>query len=292
MNKDLSIEKILSSKSSRHHYIPQFLIEGFTNSDGFLYVYDKQRDAIQKKPVSPKSIFFERNRNTVEILEGTSSSFLEEIYSNIDNRASKIIKYYQNEEILKIDFKTEETAYFLFFLITLFWRIPYTDFAAQDIWNRSEIISHIIDPKIIRKDQFHQKFQRSMLFKHTIDEMRKFGNRGNKSINIHKFSNDLFVISDNPILFERIPTKFREFNDLDFLVVINSKRIYSSTNNRLNNIDTYNAVYYNMLAIYQSHRYTACSDLMLLKESIKLFKETKNYPYSLLAATFFKNLTK
>jgi hypothetical protein len=44
-------------KSSRHHYIPQFLLNAFVNSDDNLYVFDKQKDKILDNPRPPKSIF-------------------------------------------------------------------------------------------------------------------------------------------------------------------------------------------------------------------------------------------
>lgn len=291
MKNDALIDKILSSKSTRHHYIPQFLIEGFTNNEGLVYVYDKQRNVILKKPLAPKSIFFERNRNTVEILEGTNSSFLEDIYSKIDTKASRIIKCFQNEDITKIDITQEQAANFLFFLMTLFWRIPFTDFAAQDVWERSEIISPLIDSEIIRKDPFYQKMERAKLFKHTIDQMSQFGKKGRISINIHEFSDDLFVLSDNPIVFQRTPLQFKEFNDIDFLFAVNSRRVYSSTEKKVTNINHLDALHFNMMSIHQSVRYAACSDIKLLIESVKLFKAFESYSYENLIGEWFKRLS-
>lgn len=291
MKNDALIDKILSSKSTRHHYIPQFLIEGFTNNEGLVYVYDKQRNVILKKPLAPKSIFFERNRNTVEILEGTNSSFLEDIYSKIDTKASRIIKCFQNEDITKLDITQEQAANFLFFLMTLFWRIPFTDFAAQDVWERSEIISPLIDSEIIRKDPFYQKMERAKLFKHTIDQMSQFGKKGRISINIHEFSANLFVLSDNPIVFQRTPLQFKEFNDIDFLFAVNSRRVYSSTEKKVTNINHLDALHFNMMSIHQSVRYTACRDIKLLNESVKLFKSFENYSYENLIGDWFNRLS-
>ena len=132
--------KYLQKRSSRHHYIPRFLIEGFTNDEGLLYVFDKKKNKILKTPQAPKGIFYERDRNTFELKQGQESSILEDtLYARIDNDASKIIKYFQNENLTKIDFTIENTAQFLFFLIALFWRIPYTDFTVEDLLNRSDL---------------------------------------------------------------------------------------------------------------------------------------------------------
>ena len=32
--------------STNHHYIPKFYIKGFTNSKGFLHIYDKLKDEL------------------------------------------------------------------------------------------------------------------------------------------------------------------------------------------------------------------------------------------------------
>ena len=52
------------SISKRHHYIPQFLIKRFADTDKMLYLYDKEKSAFAKEKRSPKSVFFEMNRNT------------------------------------------------------------------------------------------------------------------------------------------------------------------------------------------------------------------------------------
>ncbi len=87
--------KYLKKLSSRHHYIPQFLISGFANSDGLLYLYDKHKDKILKKPRPPKSIFFENDRNTLDLSNTTKTSIIEDfLYKEIDDKTSKVIKYY------------------------------------------------------------------------------------------------------------------------------------------------------------------------------------------------------
>jgi hypothetical protein len=48
--------------TSEHHYIPKFYLKGFTDSNGMLYRYDKQRDSIRY--IAPGSIFKEDNLNT------------------------------------------------------------------------------------------------------------------------------------------------------------------------------------------------------------------------------------
>lgn len=271
-----TLQELLKKKSSRHHYIPQFLINGFADDNGLLYIYDKQADKILSKQRPPKSIFFETDRNTVEIKDDVKSSFLEDyLYAEIDNQTSKIIKHYQTEELHKIDFQVEDTAILLFFLISLFWRIPKADYAAEDLMRRSIITTNSIDPEIIRNDPTYRKISRAGLFKHHIDEMRNFGMKGIKWSNIHQNEDPVYVIGDFPFLSRVQTNEFRKFNDTDILFAVSSRRIYSSTNYTLNNFSSRNSFGYNAAIIHQSLKYIASADLQVLINSIKLYKELK-----------------
>lgn len=267
-------DRIPQNKSTRHHYIPKFLIEGFKNKDGFLYVFDKEKGKILNKPQPPKSIFFEMKRNTIEVKDGIESSILEDVvYSKMDDRASKLVKTYQNKDLSEITFNAQEYAEFTIFLIVLFWRIPYTDYASEDLMKRSEILSPHIDPEIVRKDPMHIKLERFRLFQHTIDEMLKGGEWGQVNINIHGLGQDGYIIGDNPILFRRTPRLFSEFSSIDCLVALTSKRIYSSTQDKLVGLKRVNAMIYNAAIIHQSSRYVASGDYDLLANSIKFYQE-------------------
>src|SRR5690606_32502588 len=167
--KKYDFDKYLNKPSSRHHYIPRFLLNGFTNSDGLLYIYDKQKDEILKRPRPPKSIFFENDRNTLELNSTTKSSIIEDsLYAEIDKKTSRVIKYYQKEELLKIDFPDEDNSLLLFFLVTLFWRIPKTDYAANNLLDNSIITADGVDVEMIKKDPAFRKVSRARLFKHHI----------------------------------------------------------------------------------------------------------------------------
>lgn len=281
---------IEQKNSTRHHYIPKFLIEGFKNSEGLLYVFDKEKNKILKNPRSPKSIFFEDDRNTVELTETLESSVLEDVlYSKIDNESSPIVKQYQKDPLNEIKFAPEDNAKFLFFLITLFWRIPNTDFAAEDVMNRTVISSSGIDPKVLQNDPTFRKMQRAGLFKHQIDEMIKFGKKGTKWVNIHQSGREIYVIGDNPILFKTVPGKFSEFNDIDFLIAVSSNRIFSSTNSSFKNLTEINSIRYNAAVINQSTRYVGCSNLEALNQSIQLYTELKSLGLqSLIAERVFE----
>lgn len=277
MNEEYDFSNYLNKPSSRHHYIPRFLINGFTNSDGLLYIYDKKKDEILKKPRPPKSIFFENNRNTLELNKTTKSSIIEDLlYAKIDQKTSPITKYYQTEELSKINFQIEDNAIFLFFLITLFWRIPNTDYTASNLMDNFKIIANGIDPELLKRDPVFRKISRATLFKHHIDEIKRLATKGKKWVNIHQSGIPIYVIGDYPILFRNQTDKFSEINNTDILTAVSSNRIYSSTNNKLTNFSTRHSMLYNACIINQSMKYIACGALDSLEESISLYKKVKD----------------
>lgn len=50
--------------TKRHHYLPEFYIKGFLNSNGKVFVYDKHKKAFNPNEQSPKQFF----SNGIEIL--------------------------------------------------------------------------------------------------------------------------------------------------------------------------------------------------------------------------------
>lgn len=268
--------KHFEKKSSRHHYIPQFLINGFTDTNGLLFIYDKQIDKILSKQRSPKSIFFEIDRNTIELKGDIKSSILEDsLYAEIDNMSSKVIKYFQTKSLDEIDFKAEDIATLLFFLITLFWRIPKTDYASDGIMDRAIISTTNGDAEQLRNSPAYRKLSRAGLFRHHIAEMINFGVKKNKRNNIHQHEKPIYVIGDFPFLLRNQVDEFRKFNDEDILFAVSSTRLYSSTSESLKNFTQINSYCYNAAIINQSIKYIACAELQVLEQSIKIYKELK-----------------
>jgi len=260
--------------SSRHHYIPRFLINGFTNAEGMLYVYDKKKDEIGKRQRSPKSVFFEIERNTIELDKSIKSSVVEDqFYSNLDNTTSQVIKMLQTEELEKINFDVENTSMVLFFMINLFWRIPKTDYAFKDLMDRSTITSDGMDPETLRNDPVYRILNRPGIFKHHVDEIRKFGIKGTKWYNIFHNNMPVYVIGDYPILFKEQPNEFRKFDESDILFAVSSNRIYSSTLVKFGTFPVVNSFRYNAAVISQSVRYVAAGDLKVLEQSVAYYKK-------------------
>jgi len=270
---NLNLDKYKRKTSSRHHYIPKFLINGFTNQQGKLYVYDKEKDFIQNNSRPPKSIFFEWDRNNITLPDKTESSIIEDfLFQEIDNIGSEVVKYFQETKLQEIQFNDDNVAQFLYFLICLFWRIPKTDFAVDDLVKNAEIRINGINPDILKKDKAFIKVQRTGIIRHTIKEMISNGESFKKFVNIHRIQDNILVIGDNPLLYRKLTQEFSSFGKEDFIIAISSNRIFSSTKYDLGTLSKINAVAYNTAVIRQSVRYVCCGNLDVLEKSVKTYK--------------------
>jgi len=110
------------SISKRHHYIPQFLIKRFADEDNMLYLYDKEKGTFAKQKRSPKSVFFDMNRNTLDF-GGTLNDNLEKLYAELDEKFSRDLV-----EIVKYENITVEGLMSLLVMVSsLKWRLPTND---------------------------------------------------------------------------------------------------------------------------------------------------------------------
>lgn len=110
------------SISKRHHYIPQFLIKRFADTDNMLYLYDKEKGAFAKEKRSPKSVFFEMNRNTLEIA-GIPNDNLEKLYAELDAKFAADLTAMAQEGNITV----ERLTSLLLFVSSLKWRLPAND---------------------------------------------------------------------------------------------------------------------------------------------------------------------
>lgn len=274
---DLDENLFFKKDSSRHHYLPIFFINGFTNDLGKLFVYDKLKDEINQESKSPKSVFFEWDRNTINVTNDTESSVIEDLlYTKLDSKCSEVIKHFNQPTFENILLNEENMSAFLIFVIVLFWRIPFTDWAVNDILDRAKINSQSIDPDVLRKDESFRKMQRIQLINHTIDQI--IGAYQNFKIfsSVQQFNQDVFVLGDSPLIFKFLPNKYQDFVTSEYFIAINSRRLYSSTQKEPIKYSITNIRNYNYAVINQSNRYVVCANLDLLKSTIDNYKNIKD----------------
>ncbi len=212
-------------ESSRHHYIPQFYLKGFTNRGGKLAVYDKKKMKLKRGYFSPKSHFFEFDRNML-IVDGISTSFLEDLYQHYDGSLSTLFRLFRENLEDKNILNAQNIMNLKLFIAMMFWRIPESDKYVNKFFrgiNFNNLGLRIIDkntggeaPDKIKEKYFNDSnFRESCRF--LILPLSTFRVLLQDSdINNWRYyyseSEALHLCSDNPIIFKN-PLKFFTFED-------------------------------------------------------------------------------
>jgi hypothetical protein len=111
----------MSSKSRRHHYVPQFLTKYFSDDKGQINVYDKKNDKFYKN--SAINLFLEKDRNTFPNIEGIQDDVIERIYSSLDSQFSRVLSDITTSG--KISNENFKTLLLLAYISK--WRVPQYD---------------------------------------------------------------------------------------------------------------------------------------------------------------------
>ena len=273
--------------SSKHHYIPRFLIRQFADEEGMLYIYDKSKGQIQRDKKGAGAIFFEMNRNTIKI-EGQSNDNMEKLYGAIDDKFAKGLN-----TLLKTKTLTEEVAVDVVMLAsTLKWRIPATD---GDFDNLSDELGYAELPIKINLSGTNHEAEKSAMeelihsetFKQTkrvIFPFLPFYTNGyldnQKLFNIFKRS---YIINDNRInsilgdvpILEKNPGDVHNFSDQIFPISNQITFIYSTTGNqKIKDMTFY--VQRDIAILEQSKQYVVSRDKAYLQSIINAHAVAKN----------------
>ncbi|WP_343748178.1 DUF4238 domain-containing protein [Fluviicola sp.] len=108
--------------SSKHHYIPKFLIKKFADEKGKVWVYNKEKKRFDKDPKSPAGVFYELNRNTFD-LNGTTSDIIEKRYSKIETMLSPVLTRVLQSQTLN----GTDLTWLIYLASLMKWRVPAQD---------------------------------------------------------------------------------------------------------------------------------------------------------------------
>ena len=100
------------SKPRRHHYLPQFYLNYFTNNEGIFYIYDEQREEIRQQ--TPINTALKRDLYVIKQTNGENSYLLEEIFSEYESQAKILFEKIKKQEEL-----CYEEKYIMSFFIAL-----------------------------------------------------------------------------------------------------------------------------------------------------------------------------
>lgn len=281
----------MQPKSSRHHYIPIFIIKGFTNSDGKVYVYNKEKDQIEKKIKAPKSIFYEFDRNSMTGPDGQAISFIEnDFYSKDDSFIAPFFKQVRTFDFNKHPFDKYSKQLLHQFLIRLFWRVPRADELSRELIKKSN--SNLKEtPKHFEDFEGFGKALLTTLPLKTIDLFEHLDESDFiKNAHFYDSKTPQLVLGDLPMLHNPFPMSMQDLVCGEFAFPMSSTRLFIYSSQQSNAIKSDHCYYFNACIIHQSKKYVVSADKETLELSIKIWKELhkRNGMYALRNEIFRK----
>lgn len=274
------------NNSNRHHYIPIFFIKGFTNENGKLFYYDKNKNKLDRNPKSPKQLLFEWNRNTVTIND-KEIDVVEKLFQLAE---SKLAVTYN--KIIKGEILTElDLRYLILFLLHLHWRVPNQDYNNKvyfknidhkdsflKIVNKktgklipNELFQTIIKEPLIAKSNSLSRFIEDYLRNENEINQDNWTMSASNSKNSFKFN----ILSDNPLLLKNELSE----NILNTEIIFpfsKNKTVHHTNGKKLTIIEPEKIVAIHILSFIQAKKIVCSSNLEYLEFISELSKAYTN----------------
>jgi hypothetical protein len=280
-------------KTIKHHYIPQFYLKYFTNCNGNYHVFDKEYNKFKNDPQSPRTSFFDYNRNRIKI-NNINTDLIEKMYSNFENQFSKFINFITAHHYEIEVVENEDMIYMLKCYISMqFWRLPAHDVYVDEFIRNHNFKSsrnNLIDKngnnffddakifELIRDDKNFRYYFRCFIMPYLLFNI--FENEKKiaewRIYNTESDSNFSFLCSDMPIVFD----KFDDF------FMFKGKILFPITKNRILIItekeypEYFPASFWgniNLVLYEQSNRYLSVLNKDYLNELISLYNDMSDF---------------
>jgi len=260
----------MESVSWRHHYIPQFYLNGFTSSNGKFKIYDVEKNKFVQngKEFSPISYFFEIDANTL-ISSSDKDDHLEKKYSQIDDRIAKIFhKIDKSTADEKFNINADDIAQLQYFVSVMYWRMPANYNEVKSIIHRKELrelglILKKTGEALISAEEMEMKIKEDANF----FKMMKFWFPNISYPELFDCKTPLHIIpfiegfpsicSDNPVIC-RDPEYFQVYKD-DFIMPINNTKVFMR-GEKLKKPDGVVKIMIDTLIYKQAKKYVCCTD--------------------------------
>ncbi len=272
----------MNNVSWRHHYIPEFYLKGFTNSNGKFKIFDveQQRFIRQGKEFSSESYFFEVDGNTV-VNENGASDFIEKLYSKTDDRISKLFDKIRNAQSdTRFGVTEDDMPALQHFVSIMFWRLPINYNQVKYLIKEKDLneLGLLINSKetgeVLRDSVLERRLKSDPNFFRALKQILPYLTYKRifdctTPLTIQAFPNGLPALcSDNPIIFEKSIFPDVYFDDFIFpltnnLVFIRGKQI--------NNIMTSIKVAIDLILMKQARKYVSCTDELYIESLNNLY---------------------
>lgn len=272
--------------SWRHHYIPQFYLNGFTSEKGSFKIYDIEKKSFVKngKDFFPESYFFEKDSNTIFGSKG-KTDFQELKYQKLDSKASEIFYRINNSQSdSNYNINDEDIAYLQYYVGVMYWRNPINYQEIEYLINKKRLkeiglITKDLNGNILDDIELENKLKSKPAF----FKMMKYWFplisypevfECETPLHIFQFPHGLpSLCGDNPII-SRSPETFRVYND-DFIFPINSTKILIRGNQIIDMMSSVK-IKIDLLVYKQSRKYVCCTDKSYLEKLDWLYDRNYN----------------
>lgn len=267
---------------SKHHYLPQFYLRGFTNEQGrfMIYLVKEQRFKQNGKLFTPASHFFSPDDNTV-LTDGVRDDYLETLYSGNETRYARIL-----EKIRSVDqgfgLDKQQVVWLNYFAGELFWRVPSQRpviNATTDLHRLNQLGVAVIDKKTLLQvdpEQFSEWVKADPSYFQRLRNVLPATNYWNLldcdwPCTVKTFTDPFPAIcSDNPVIL-RHPEKADAFLD-DLIFPLATNKVFFRIR-EMREIFAPNIKFYiDMLLLLQAKEYVCCTDQDYVQQLIAVFE--------------------
>ncbi|MFB2803203.1 DUF4238 domain-containing protein [Shewanella seohaensis] len=288
--------------SINHHYVPQLYLRGFVAESGRIQVFNKQLEKFEKDKQTPRTILFEKHRNTITY-QGVRTDALEKLYGTIESPLGKFFDLVRNG-LSANELISKEGIYLLKAFVALqFWRMPLLDsmvehhiktldltrFGSSITLNGVNIGDCTQIKNALENDSGFRHFFRCFMLPLLTFDLRVHDS-DYESWKVHNVSSEYkgwnnFLTGDNPLLFEDLTEMFA-FKSKFIMPLSNNQLItFSPVQNHTTDLDPLFTTYLAMATYNQCHRYVVGTNKDYI-EQIKSFVGLDIEPSDLRAELF------
>lgn len=264
----------MSNISWRHHYIPQFYLQNFTNSINMFYIYlvKENRYKANGKLFSPESHFFEEDGNTLS-LEDTITDFLETSqYKKYDNTIAELFKKIKLAKDKKYGLSDKDMPLLQYFIAHLFWRNPMNNELVKELIKKNGLSGLGIQFKDRKTNEVTQNTNLEKQLMENKDYYKAIKYWLPTFLFPTLFENDspltiiTFIpgelpsfLSDNPIIL-RNPNSFDIYNN-DFILPLSRDKILIRTKKIKSEIQNNVRILIDLILVKQAIKFVSTTDL-------------------------------
>lgn len=282
----------MTETSWRHHYIPQFYLKNFTNSENQFHIYSVKKGNYKAKGklFSPESHFFEEDGNTL-VTEQGSTDFLEtDFYKSLDNDVAKLFYKIRYSTEDRHGLSEEDMPMLQYFVAHLYWRNPMNDefvkrllrtkgmnglgLKIKDKETNETILNSDMEKKMIENESMYKMIKYwlpSALYQNLFEN--------DSPLTILKFNPGGIpsLISDNPLIL-RHPENFDVYRD-DFILPLSRDKILIRTKKLKKQYQNRARVPIDHLLVRQANNFIATTDLSYipLLQNVEKNKSTEEF---------------